>query len=73
MNIEGKIIPNAVIPGKLQVFIYFYFCFYFYFYFYFRFNLQFIDVSKIDTATTRVVLNGAQYAARIKANGEFNM
>ncbi|GAA5798828.1 hypothetical protein EDC94DRAFT_627877 [Helicostylum pulchrum] len=45
MNIEGKIIPNAVIP----------------------------DVSEIDTATTRVALNGAQYTARIKANGEFNI
>ncbi|KAG2202222.1 hypothetical protein INT47_002141 [Mucor saturninus] len=29
------------------------------------------DVSKIDSSTTRVVLNGNQYTAHIKVNGEF--
>lgn len=32
-----------------------------------------LDVSKIDSSTTRVVLNGKQYTAHIKANGEFTL
>jgi hypothetical protein len=32
-----------------------------------------LDVSEIDASTTRVVLNGAQYIAYIKSNGEFTM
>ncbi|KAK4511288.1 uncharacterized protein ATC70_012503 [Mucor velutinosus] len=31
------------------------------------------DVSKIDSSTTRIVLNGAQYTAHIQSNGEFNI
>ncbi|KAG2193312.1 hypothetical protein INT46_008522 [Mucor plumbeus] len=31
------------------------------------------DVSRIDSSTTRIVLNGAQYTAHIKSNGEFNI
>ncbi|KAI9364625.1 hypothetical protein BD770DRAFT_378576 [Pilaira anomala] len=34
-------------------------------------NAVISDVTKIDTSTTRIVLNGAQYTAHIKANGEF--
>ncbi|GAN07726.1 secreted salivary protein [Mucor ambiguus] len=45
LNIQGKIIPNAVLE----------------------------DVSKIDSSTTRIVLNGAQYTAHIQSNGEFNI
>ncbi|KAF1799432.1 hypothetical protein V8B55DRAFT_1538476 [Mucor lusitanicus] len=45
LNIQGKIIPNAVLD----------------------------DVSKIDSSTTRIVLNGAQYTAHIQSNGEFNI
>ncbi|KAI8639987.1 hypothetical protein BD408DRAFT_420464 [Parasitella parasitica] len=31
------------------------------------------DVSKIDSSTTRIVLNGAQYITHIRSNGEFNI
>lgn len=65
LKLQGKIITNSIISGKythkyIAPFL-------------IQKLIIHLDVSKIASSTTRVVLNGEQYTAHIKANGEFTL
>ncbi|CAO3622970.1 unnamed protein product [Mucor hiemalis] len=61
IKIQGSIIPNAVISGKITIKL--------------LVTIMFLtpslNVSNIDFSTTKVTLNGAQHTAHIRSDGSF--